>query len=132
LIESPDEIWSKYQQARQAGIASIGSLNNMLLQYIQSEYQADSMEQVRQIKMMKLEPFVHMTIDQARNNVASPLDYNKKLYFSQWVNQLGENDIINKDLATLNTMLTDYVNRLGVVQDMAAKQAAAMQPKTAA
>lgn len=127
LIENPDDIWKKYQEARKQGVASIGSLNNMLLQYIQSEYQSDNMEQVRQVKMMRLEPFVHMTIEQAKSNVASPMDYNKKLYFSQWVNQLGENDLITKDLATLNTMLTDYVNTLGVVQQMEAVQKAQMQ-----
>lgn len=132
LIESPDEIWQKYQEARKAGIASIGSLNNMLLQYIQSEYQSDSMEQVRQVKMMKLEPFVHMTIEQAKANVISPLDFCKKLYFGQWVNQLGENDLINKDFPTLNTMLTEYVQKLGVDAEMKKQQEMQFQGKQAA
>jgi hypothetical protein len=109
LIESPDDIWTKYQDARAKGVASIGSLNNMLMQYIQSEYQSDSIEQLRQIKLMKLEPFVHMTIDQAKLNVQNIADYYKKLYFSNWVMQLGANDLIVYDLMTLDKMLTDYV-----------------------
>lgn len=109
LIESPDDIWKKYQNAREKGVASIGSLNNMLIQYIQSEYQSDSIEQLRQLKMMKLEPFVHMTIDQAKLNVTNISDYYKKLYFSNWLNTLAPNDLIVKDLAALNTMLDAYV-----------------------
>lgn len=114
LIESPDEIWAKYQDARKNGVASIGSLNNLLMQYIMSEYQSDSMEMIRQIKMMKLEPFVHMTVEQAKNNVTNPLDYNKKLYFGEWINQLGENDLIIKDYKTLNAEFTDYVEALNI------------------
>lgn len=113
LVETPDIIWEKYADSRTKG-ASVATLDNLLLQYLQSEFQSDGMELMRQVKLMKLEPWVHMTTEQVKALGVPETDYLKKLYFGRWVNQLKPNDLINKDLGELDELLEAYVIKQGM------------------
>lgn len=83
LIETPDEIWKKYQEARTAG-APEATLNNLLEEFYQSKYQGDSTELQKYLRMMRVEPWVHLTISQAKS-ILPPTVYAEKLYFPQWL-----------------------------------------------
>ena len=65
---------------------------------------------------MKVEPFVHLTLSEAKNVVVNPVDYNKKLYFQEWYNQLQPNDILLKKSSELIAMLAEYSKNKGVYE----------------
>lgn len=108
LIETPDEVWKKYEKARQSG-APISTLDDLLLEYYESKYQNNPVLLAKYVKLMKIEPFVHQTISECKNTVLNPIDYDTKLYFSEWLNSIDESDILNKNTKELTIMLTDYV-----------------------
>ena len=127
LIETPDVIWQKVVDAIKDGAPS-QNITNLYMQYLQSEFAGDGMEYNKQVKLMRLDPYFYMTIVQVKTLGLPTKDYMKKLYFQQWVNQLGDNDLINKDLKTLQQDLDAYVMEL--MPDMEAQYERDMQVKT--
>jgi hypothetical protein len=107
LIETPDVIWNKYEDARIKG-SPVSVLDDLLSEYYQSKYATDSMELLKMEKLMKVEPFLHLTIEQAKGVVTDTTDFNKKLYYSEWLNQLMPNDVMIKSVSELMTSLTEY------------------------
>lgn len=108
-IEGPDTIFLKYQDARLKG-APDSVLDALLLEYYESKYSTNNMELAKQVKLMKVEPFIHLTVSQAKNIIPSPVDYNKKLYYLEWLNTLPENEVIIKSTADLVKSLSDYAS----------------------
>lgn len=108
LIETPDEIWNKYEKARKSG-APISTLDDLLLEYYESKYQNNSVLLAKYIKLMKIEPFVHQTIIEAKSSILNPVDYDAKLYFSEWLNTIDESEILNKTITELKKQLKEYV-----------------------
>ncbi|HEY1044960.1 MAG TPA: hypothetical protein VGF79_00880 [Bacteroidia bacterium] len=108
LIEGPDVIWKKYQEARSKG-SPTSVLDELLAEYYYSKYQNNAIELNKHLKLMRLEPFVHLTIGEAKSNISNFEDFNKKLYFGEWLNQLPDNEILIKKLDQLNISLSEYV-----------------------
>jgi hypothetical protein len=84
ILETPDELASMYEDMRKAG-APIGMLNDALEKYFHSVYQSDPVQLVVRIKLMHLEPFVHMNISNVLAINPSKVDYYSKVYFSEWL-----------------------------------------------
>lgn len=114
VLEGPDVIWKKYEDARAKGSPTI-ALDDLLAEYYYSKYASDTMELTKYIKLMKVEPFIHLTISEAKNVVTNPADYNRKIYYSEWINQLPENDVILKSAVELNKSLTEYANTKEII-----------------
>lgn len=108
LIESPDAIWKKYEDARQKG-APLTTLDEHLREYLESKYQNNSLELQKYLKQMKVEPFVHLTIAEAKLNVPDSSEYLKKLYFCEWAALVPQNDWLIKNEIDLRKSLADYV-----------------------
>lgn len=106
MIGDPDEIWTKYQDAR-TKVGSVTSLDDILREYYETLYQANPQELQKSLQMIKLEPGVHMTIGEVKANLPW-VEYIKKVYFSQWVNEQPENYIAFTPLDRLRTELQDY------------------------
>jgi len=109
LIETPDEVWLKYQDARTKG-APQATLDEILMEYYQTKYTNDSFEMQKYIKLMALEPFVHYTVQQVQTMNLSDEDYLKKVYFNEWVMQLQQNDLVVNPVQALSQKLTEYVS----------------------
>jgi hypothetical protein len=82
MIEGPDVVWRKYEQARKMG-APMGTLNEHLTEYYEAKFQANPIELAKHLKMMRVEPFVHLTVDEAFK-VVGPDEFSRKLYFAEW------------------------------------------------
>lgn len=106
-IEGPDTIFKKYQDARSQG-APDSVLDALLLEYYESKYSTNNMELAKQVKLMKVEPFIHLTVSQAKSIIPSPVDYNKKLYYLEWLNTLADNEVIIKPVSQLVRSLSEY------------------------
>ena len=108
LIESPDVIWDKYEKARREG-APTSVLDSLLEEYVQSRYQANSLELAVQLKKIKIEPFVHYTIEQVKLMDIQREDYLKKAYLSDFFDSLESSDILTLSPKQLESKLTQYV-----------------------
>jgi len=107
IIESADTVWNKYEKARQAG-APDSVLDDILMEYVQSKYENNSLEMQKQIKMIKIEPFIHHTSQEVKKLEPVMLDYVKKLYFSDFIKTLTDNELIFESTDILKRKLEEF------------------------
>lgn len=105
MLEGPDVIWMKYSDARIKG-AAISVLDDLLLEYYEAKYSSDPAKLAIQVKLMKVEPFIHMTAVQVGLLPISPEAKTAKLYFGDWLAEQNDAmiltmpvDMLRKDLA---------------------------------
>lgn len=106
MVEGPDVIWRKYEQARKMG-APLSTLNEHLTEYYESKFQSNPIELAKYLKMMRIEPFVHLTVKEAFE-VVSPDEFARKVYFSEWCTTIKEMDWITKSDQVLKDDLTSF------------------------
>lgn len=107
MMESPDAIWKKYIDAK-SNKAPKTSLNHLLNQYYQSEFMNDLEMLNIMSKGMKLEPFVHDAVEEIKDYITDDEVF-KKVYFSEWWENLDENFILVSSLEVLTKNFNDYV-----------------------
>jgi len=107
MLESPDEIWLKYSDARTKG-APQNVLDSLLNEYFEANYQSDPIGLQISKKLMYVEPFVHLSALQLKVLTPDPLDYKSKLYFSEWLAQQNNGALLSQDVATLRQSLDTY------------------------
>ena len=78
--ESPDSIWKRYIEAKAAG-ANKTTLDYLLKSFYQSEYASDNERLNESMKMIRLEPFVHLTEKECVDNGIIGSDLIAKQYF---------------------------------------------------
>lgn len=109
LIETPDQIWNKYVNAKEKK-APISALDQLLEQYYDSEYQNNELLRLYYIKLIKLEPFVHESIQEVEQMGISEESKNNKRYFGDWIKTMMTNEIIDLKIDTLQEQLKTYSN----------------------
>lgn len=109
LIETPDIIAEKLQKAIQQKM-SYSYLKNMYLQWIDSEYSGDEMMRQRLIMEFKLDPLPFTSISEARNLFIDERDYQKKLYFGQWLETLPPNWYISNNYEGWESKFNDWID----------------------
>jgi hypothetical protein len=106
LIEPADAVWKKYEDARSKGAGS-GPLNDLLRDYYETKFQANANELQKYLKLMDLEPGVHLTIGEAKANLPY-IEYMKKVYFAEFVSGFVDMEIINIKLKQLRADLETF------------------------
>lgn len=105
LIETPDEIWTKYESARKNG-APTAALDDLYNDYLQARYSANALELQKYTTLAKVEPYKHIIISDLGNRSDVPVDIMmRKLWFSDWVQTLSDPDII---LSTPEKLREDF------------------------
>lgn len=107
MIESPDEIWKRYQDAKDTG-APKALLNYFLNQYYQSEFVNDEKKLLINQKAMRLEPFVHKTDEQVIGYQDNELK-KEKIFFNEWFVTLSEGDMLTKSDEELKSLYNTYL-----------------------
>jgi hypothetical protein len=110
MIESPDVIWEKYIKAKEKG-APKTTLDYLLTQFYQTEYSNDKESLVISEKLIKLEPFIHLTEKQVKENGVTGYDFYAKLYFNEWVKTLDSGYVFVTDINKLRTEFEVYINK---------------------
>ncbi|MBV7531337.1 zinc finger-like domain-containing protein [Chitinophaga sp. sic0106] len=110
IQETPEAAWEKYQDARKNG-APQTSLDELLREYYYTKYSHNSLELQKHIRLMKIEPFVHQTIQEAKLTAGGTVDYVAKLYFTEWLGTLGEGDPVFVDQQVLRSRLYTYAEQ---------------------
>jgi hypothetical protein len=109
MIESPDAIWAKYIDAKTKG-APKTALDYLLNQFYQSEYANDAESLVTSIKRIKLEPFIHLTEKECKDNGITGKDLTAKLYFNEWIKNLEDGYVFVTDIKTLKAEFVKFVD----------------------
>jgi hypothetical protein len=118
LIETPDQIWEKYVNARKMD-APVSSLDILLLQYLESEYRENETMYMVELKKVKLEPFIHWSIQTVRSSeTISDTDKIKKEFFSEWIQTKTIDEIYSTDTEDLRKQLDKYAqSKLKMIKD---------------
>jgi hypothetical protein len=108
MLESPDVLWEKYQDARtKGGAASV--LDDLLMEYYEAKYDSDPVKLAIQSKLMKVEPFIHFTPQQVQLLKPAEEDYKAKLYFSEWLSTVNEAMLLSFSVEELRANLVETV-----------------------
>lgn len=110
IIEGPDVIWNKYADARAEG-APQAALDGLLRDYYESRYEGSPMDLNKALKLMKVEPWTHLTIDQVQATSALQVDKIAKTYFSEWVSTKSDMEILSTDEQALRDDLMAYAEK---------------------
>lgn len=107
MIEGPDVLWDKYLDAKSKG-ASISALDDLLNEYYEAKYSSDPVQLAIQQKMMKVEPFVHFTVDKVKALDPGENEYKAKLYFGEWLSTKNKAELLALDAVALRADLIAY------------------------
>lgn len=88
-LESPDAIWQRYITAKKDG-ANKTTLDYLLKSFYQAEYANDNEMLISSMKLIRIEPFVHLTEKEVKDNGVSGVDMTAKIYFNEWISTLED------------------------------------------
>lgn len=128
IVEGPDVIYDKYSNARSKG-APQATLDGLLRDYYESYYANDNVNLQKSLKLMQVEPWTHLTIQQVQLlSAATQQDKLMKTYFSEWRSTVDDMDIIHNTPEKLRALLLAYCNdKMVALQAEQAAAAAALQ-----
>jgi len=128
-LEPADVLWNKYADARAEG-APQATLDNLLRDYYESEFAGRPMDLEKAMKLMKVEPWTHLTIAEVQASSALSVEKVAKTYFSEWLSTKTDMEILSTDEQALRDDLLEYAQGKSDLikeqqQDMLDQQAAA-------
>lgn len=116
LIESPDAIWNKLTTAKEKKMPVV-FLINLTKEYIQSLYANNEIESSIQMKLLSIEPFLFMTIDEVIGLSISEEDKKRKIYFQEWLQSKNDTELLLKSKESLITELTEFINQKSLTNE---------------
>jgi len=111
MIETPDQVWDKYLIAKEKK-APIHVLDLLLEQFYQSEYKGNPEELAYYLKLIRLEPFVHYTVEEVKLFVDNKELRKQKYYFGEWIKTVTQPEVIIKNIEQLTTLFNTYLNSI--------------------
>jgi len=109
MLEGPDVLFQKYSDAKLNGSA-IAVLDDLLKEYQEAKYQHDPIRMAMQVKLSKVEPFVHMTAQQVQLLPIDDRDKAAKFYFGDWLSLQNDAVILTLPVDLLRKDLYSFVN----------------------
>lgn len=104
IIETPDILLERYTNSVKAGL-NVTVLDRLLSEYLTSKYKNNPIKLEVEFKKSRLEPYVHMTIDQV-DNIFGREESSKKYLFGLFWNQAD----VTKDEEVLKEEFELFVN----------------------
>lgn len=127
MIEGMDAIWERYSNARKNG-APWSVLDDLLNEYTETKYQGDHVSMAIELKLLSIEPFVHLTAQQVQTLNVSPEDYAAKVYYSEWRKTVNDATILSFDSELLKEQLYTYAKeKAAAIQKSEADKAKLLQ-----
>lgn len=108
ILETPDKLMQTYIDSKEKN-APIWMLNELLLRYIESEHKKNLKLQEYSIKMMRYEPFVHLTLEQVTSLNIPQIDKGKKIYFNEFISQFTIEQVLAMSDEQFNNQFIKYV-----------------------
>lgn len=109
-IDPPDMLWQRYQDARTNQSPEM-ALNYLLEQFYYSEFASNQTMAEYYIKLMYVEPFVHLLIIDVEDlEVSDDLKLSKR-YFPIWQKSILPSDVANKTIEQLQKDLLSFATK---------------------
>lgn len=109
LMEEPDALLLRYTDAREKGVSPL-ILFGLYEQYIEARYQSDGVSLSLHKKLMKVEPFMHYTLKELKENGATPEDIRRKTFYGEWLAQVSNNNLILASIKQLQEQFDAFVS----------------------
>lgn len=110
MIESPDEIWKKYAEAKKDK-APVTVLEDLLIEYYEAKYSSDPIALAVALKLMYVEPFIHRDDESVElSQSIKPEDKARKIYFNEWLSTVSNMFIISSDVDQLKKDLEGFTS----------------------
>lgn len=109
LVETPDQIWKKYLEAKENG-ADESTKDLLLSQFYESEFQSDESLKNYYLKLIDIEPLVHYSIPDVLEMSVSDKIKQTKVAFPRWKDTQPMSKIIDTELNILIKNLNKYTN----------------------
>ncbi len=107
MLESPDKLKTAYEDSK-AKNAPISVLDDLLQEYIESKYASDPAKLAVQMKLAKVEPFVHWPVSVVQTMPISDDDKAMKIFFSEWKAQQLDAVLLTLPVDMLRNELSAY------------------------
>jgi hypothetical protein len=123
MLEGADVLLEKYNDAKLKG-AAVSVLDDLLIDYLETEYSGDPVKMTIKLKEMALEPFVHMKAAEveASMNITAE-DKAAKVYYGEWRRTVNDAMILSFTPEMLKEQLYAFAKeKAASVQDAADKQ----------
>lgn len=105
LIETPDELWTKYENARKNG-APTSAMDNLYNDYLQARYSANALELEKYVKLARVEPYKHLSINDLN---AAPTEVKmKKVWYADWILTKADPEVILTPVEKLQEEFAAY------------------------
>lgn len=108
LIEEPDALLKRYSEARKEGLSS-SILYGMYEQYLEAKYQSDGVSLSLHKKLMKVEPFMHMTLQELKVVGGTPEQLQAKMHYGEWLANMNGNTLILASVSALQQSFADFL-----------------------
>ncbi len=105
LMESPDEVLNRYILSKEKGVPAVVQ-QDLLDRFYQTEYQNNNEEYIKTSKILAVDPFPSYTPEQVKALGIEGEQLLLKIYYPQWVNQLGD---AKKQLMTIEELKNDLM-----------------------
>ena len=129
MLESADSLWNKITDGIEKG-APLASLYDVYNDYLQSRYNSNSTEMIRQMKLSKIEPLPFATYTQLAAIINFPQNIlMRKYWFEQWMNITPEQETTYGDVSKLQASFEAYCTAQSALLD---ESNAKQQQRTAA
>jgi hypothetical protein len=116
IIESPDTILEKYQNAKEKN-SPVTVLDRMLSEYLTSKYKNDPESLRLMLTKKEIEPYVHYNLTETKEQFGND-EAQKKMLFTDWWETIDKNTIASK---TKDQLKVDfevwYIEKTGVKLD---------------
>lgn len=106
LIEEPDALLDRYSAAREKGL-SPGILYGMYEQYLEAKYQGDGVSLNLHKKLVKVEPFMHLTLEEVKA-LGDPEEVRRKQWYGEWLASMDGDRLIMSSVKELQTLFTAF------------------------
>jgi len=107
VIKSPKEILTAYLEDKGKG-ANYTVLNDKLEQYYHSLYAHDMQSLIIATKLIKVEPYIHNTIDEVVKWNLAQIDFAQKQYYNEWLSTKEDKYLVNTKVEKLQQELKEF------------------------
>lgn len=108
ILETAADLRQEYFDLRLNGAPDF-ILDEAMERYIMCLYESSLVQQAKYLKLLRVEPFPHIELVDAKTIVPVEEDYWAKVYFGEWYDTLEDLYIIETPIVKLRQDLKDYV-----------------------
>jgi len=113
ILETPADLRQEYFDLRANGSPDF-LLDEAMERYLAAEYEGSPVQLAKYKKLLRVEPFPHIELADAKTLIPTEEDYNCKAYFGEWYSTLQDMYIIKTEAEQLRMELKAYVQEKNI------------------